>query len=296
MAKTTFATPHFLGRVTYTDKNPFRPDGDTIHIRNPVLIDAGGVHQPKNGAFEVVIGAKKRKVAIAGGKGIPHLTIRLSGIDAPEEHYRGTPFNLKGVEHTLDPSKPHPELCQARWKPSADYLIGALETAGWGLIELDSDIVDDHGRVLGYVYASDKNGTQGKFLTLELLKKGLVFPFLFESAGDYMKPFLAAAKAAHAKGLGVWQHYHDAPLPYSKAFDAPKSQNDPQPPAEDAAPLNIPVVFRRIVDANQLQGLPLKQALQKYDVIDHETGKTVTGDQYQKVPIDNRVWAPQALK
>jgi hypothetical protein len=46
------------------------------------------------------------------------------------------------------------------------------------------------------------------------------------------------------------------------------------------------------VDAEQLAGLKLEVALKKYDCIDYTTGDVVSGDEYQAIPIDNRIWAP----
>ncbi len=59
-----------------------------------------------------------------------------------------------------------------------------------------------------------------------------------------------------------------------------------------AASLNLPMVFRRVVDARQLSGLSLAEALKKYDAIDFKTGDLVTGDRYTEIPIDKRIWTP----
>ena len=160
-------------------------------------------------------------------------------------------------------------------------------------MELDRDIVDSHQRVLGYVFASNSNAKKGKFLSLELLKRGLAFPFVFESAEDYVRPFLNAGAQARAAGKGVWARYSDAPLPFSRTYDAPSDYDVPEPSAQKAGRLNLPVVFRRVVDVEQLSGgLTLKTALRKYDCIDVDTGDLVTGDRYRDIPIDNRLWAP----
>ena len=51
------------------------------------------------------------------------------------------------------------------------------------------------------------------------------------------------------------------------------------------------MVFRRVVDAYQLQGLSLREALRKYDAIDYGTGKIFAGDKYWQVPVERRIWA-----
>ena len=288
----TFPTPHLLGRVTYRDKNRFEPDGDTIHLRDPVLVDAAGVHRPKEGALTVTMpGKKARRIALKPATNPFYLTIRLSGLDAPEEHYRGTSFKLEGTEFKL--KKGQPERSQPRWSPATEYLVQSLEHASRTLVELDRDVVDMHGRVLGYVFASDKNAKKGRFLSLELLKRGLVFPFVFESAEDYVAPFLAASAHARKAGKGVWANYNDTPLPFTDSFDVPPRFDSAEPAAQMSAKLNLPVVFRRVVDVEELSGgLTLPVALRKYDCISHKTGELVTGDKYQQIPIDERIWAP----
>jgi endonuclease YncB( thermonuclease family) len=286
----TFPTPHLFGEVTYRDRHNFRPDGDTIHLRNPLLVDAAGSHEPRDGKLRVWMPGLKRPVILKIKQSKNHLTIRLSGLDTPEEHYAATPFTLDGKEYWLNNAIKHEQRAQPLWKPATEFLVNRLEQTHWALIELDRDVVDVHQRVLGYVYESDKGASKGVSLSLELVKRGLAFPFVFESAGDHMVDFLGAAQAARRKKLGVWKHYQDKPLPYSRSFEVPKSFTDPEPAGQAKASLNLPVVFRRVVDSAQLEGLSLKIALQKYDCIDSRSGKTVTGDEFQKIPIDNRVW------
>lgn len=101
----------------------------------------------------------------------------------------------------------------------------------------------------GYVWESDKSADKGKMLSLELVRRGLAFPFLFESAGDYIPQFLTAARSAIDGKKGVWKHYQDEPLTFAETYDKPKSYTTPADPVQDAKPLNMPVIFRRVVDA-----------------------------------------------
>jgi endonuclease YncB( thermonuclease family) len=288
----SYATPHLHGWVSYQGSHRFQPDGDTIHLHDPVLVDAGGIHRPSKGALWVhVPGRKAVRLALRPARSPSYLTLRLAGLDAPEEHYRGSPFELNGRRYALRPGAA--ERCQPLWKPATDFLLGRLEKAHFALIELDRDVADQHGRVLGYVFASDGARKKGAFLTLELLRRGLVFPFVFESSEDYIGTFLRAAASARRRGRGVWRNYQDAPLSFAAgSYPAPGSYRDAPPPAQEAGPLNLPVVFRRVVDAEQLDGLELAEALRKYDCIDWTTGDLVPGDRYQEVPIDHRIWAP----
>jgi len=56
--------------------------------------------------------------------------------------------------------------------------------------------------------------------------------------------------------------------------------------------LNHPMIFRRVVEAGQLKGFELRKALKKYDCFDHVSGDLVPGDEYRRVHVDRRVWAP----
>jgi endonuclease YncB( thermonuclease family) len=293
--------PHLLGQVSYQGPHRFRPDGDTIHLREPVLLVDGKAQRPRNACFEVWMPGKTKahRIQIKGGVN-PYVPIRFEGLDAPEEHYQATAFKLKKggkvLNFPIDPAK-HEERSQPLWKPATEYVLKALQQkGGWALIALDREVVDKYGRVLGYVYTSDRKGKRGTFVSLELVRRGLAFPFLFESAGDSIPVFLAAANKARRKGLGVWRHYVDAHLSYAETYDSPQRYTDPEPPGQASASLNLPMVFRRIVDAFQLQGLTLSEALRKYDAIDYETGDLVPGDRYTEIPIESRIWAPHAYK
>ena len=293
-----YTTPHLFGTVTYTGKHHFRPDGDTIHLRNPVLIDAGGVHRPVDGALEVTMpGNAPKRIALRPGKAPSYVPIRLSGIDAPEQHYRASLLELAGKRYRYEKGQGHAERSQPQWEPATDFVVDRLQDARWCLVELDRDIVDPHDRVLGYVFDSDSDARKGNFVSLELLQRGLAFPFVFESAGHYTRPFLNAGAKARAERKGVWARYVDAPLAFSDTYDAPPSHDAAEPPTQRAGQLNLPVVFRRVVDVEQLSGgLTLKTALRKYDCIDVDTGTLVTGDRYRDIPIDRRIWAPHEYR
>jgi hypothetical protein len=125
---------------------------------------------------------------------------------------------------------------------------------------LDREVTDVHGRALGYVWSSNDLGDNKTFVTLEMLKRGLVFPFVFESATDFIPSFLAAAKSAKQANKGVWKNYQHASLPFSSSFASPKKHTDAEPAAQQNAKLNLPVVIRRVVDAFQLKNLGLKLA------------------------------------
>src|SRR6476469_3298151 len=98
MKKTYFnyPVPHLIGRIDYSGQHKFDPDGDTVHLRDPLLLVNGNPVSPQNGRFTVWMpGNLKPKLIQVKGSSSPYVPIRFEGIDAPEEHYRATPFVLK---------------------------------------------------------------------------------------------------------------------------------------------------------------------------------------------------------
>ena len=299
MAFANYPVPHLLGKIKpYPPNTPFKPDGDTVHLFDPVLLIGGQAIAPVNNQFKVpVTGSTRLKtITVKNNSNGVYVPIRFSGIDAPEEHYKATPFDLVIGGHKqnfpLDPSKQHEDRSQPLWSPATQYAINNLVSAGWALVMLDREVTDKYQRVLGFVWSSNASGDKKKFISLELVKRGLAFPFLFEGALDMIPTFLGAAKTAKQQNKGVWKHYQHAPLPYSASFKAPKKHTDLEPPALMQSPLNLPMVFRRVVDAQQLKNLGLKRALQKYDAIDYPSGDFVTGDRYTQIPVERLIWAP----
>lgn len=293
-----YPVPHLLGRVAYPVNTRLRPDGDTIHLFDPVLLIDGKAIKPVDRKFTVwVTGAHRpRIIPLRGNPGNSYVPIRFEGVDAPEEHYRATPFDVdvrgRNRKFPLDTGVPHDERSQPQWSPATRYAVDVLAAAGWALVALDREVTDRYRRVLGYVYASNSRGKRGTFVSLELVKRGLAFPFLFESSLDRVPAFLAAARRARRSRLGVWKRYRHQPLPFSSSWPAPARHTDPEPSGQQRGPLCLPVAFRRVVDVRQLKGLSLKFALQKYDAIRFSTGDLVSGDRYGEIPVDDLIWAP----
>ncbi len=296
----SYQVPHLLGVVDYSKGKTLKPDGNTIHLFDPMLLVHGQIVQPRNEMFFVWVtgGTKPRVLEIKTSGGRPYVTVRLAGVDAPESHYKSAPFTskIKGnvVKHELA-SKGPDDHSQPLWKPAVDYTVGKLQAAGHAIVLLDREVADQHGRALGYVYSSTATGEKGEFITQELLKQGLAFPFVFESAGDLMPTLIEAAAWAKKQGLGVWKNYAEKPLTIKSIYPAPKHWDDPENPKQQAAKLNLPVVFRRIIDAHQLTGLSLAAGLQKYDARNYKTGDTLPGDKYHEIPVEDLIWAPHRL-
>ncbi len=299
-ALTSYQVPHLLGVVDYSKSTTLKPDGDTIHLFDPLLLANNQVHHPKEGMFFVWVtgSTKPRVLEVKASGGRSYVSVRLEGIDAPEEHYRSAAFstkvNGKKVDYHLD-GKAGEDRSQPMWKPATEHLVNTLQAAGHTLVLLDREVVDSHGRALGYVYASNAIGERGDFVSLDLVKRGLAFPFVFESANDMIPSFLDAAKSAKAQGLGVWKNYEHKPLTYKSSYPAPKHWNDEETAAQQKGKLNLPVVFRRVVDAHQLDGLNRDVALRKYDAMNYRTGDVLPGDKYHEIPVEDLIWAPHSF-
>jgi endonuclease YncB( thermonuclease family) len=297
----SYQIPHLLGVVDYSKSKTLKPDGDTIHLFDPLLLVNNQVIQPKEGMFFVwVTGALKPKIIeVKSSLGRNYVTVRLEGIDAPEEHYRATPFKVKTkgkvFAYELNPKVTHEDRSQPLWKPATDHLVNTLQAAGHALVLLDREAVDIHGRALGYVYASNAFGEKRDFISLDLVKRGLAFPFMFESGGDLIPQFLDAAKTAKATNLGIWKNYSHKALAVTSSYAAPKHWSDEEPAAQQKGKLNLPCVFRRIVDSHQLVGLKREVALRKYDAMNFRTGDVLPGDQYDEIPVEDLIWAPHSF-
>ncbi len=291
MKLTTYVTPHLWGRLDYSSLNRLMPDGDTIHLRDPVLVLDGRVTKPDGGVIEIPMPGRARPhILQLRGDPPSYLPIRLSGIDAPESHY------VASVRP--DPTLPaypvresrHKSVCQPHHQHALAYILRVAARWPSVIVEIDREVVDKRDRVLGFLYASNAHADRKTFITLELVRRGLAFPFVFESVGDYRPRLLAAGARAKKERLGVWSHYVDAPLAYTNsAWPAVDTR------AGNVVPkgaLNHPMIFRRVVEAGQLKGFDLKKALNKYDVFHSQTGDIFPGHQYHRVPVEARVWAP----
>lgn len=300
-ALASYQIPHLLGVVDYSKSKTLKPDGDTIHLFDPLLLVNNQVQHPKEGMFFVwVTGATKPRVLeVKSSGGRNYVTVRLEGLDAPEEHYHSQAFKVKSkgkvTAYDLDPKNGGDDRSQPLWKAATDHLVHTLQAAGHTLVLLDREVTDRYGRALGYVYNSNASGEKLDFVSLDMVKRGLAFPFLFESANDLIPSFLDAAKAAKAANLGVWKNYSHKPLTYTSSYAAPKHWIDDEPTAQQKGKINLPCVFRRIVDAHQLVGLKREIALRKYDAMNYRTGDVLPGDKYHEIPVEDLIWAPHTF-
>ncbi|NUP10738.1 MAG: hypothetical protein HOW73_32235 [Polyangiaceae bacterium] len=288
--KNWFPTPHLWGRLEYAPDELLRPDGDTIHLRDVMLLHGGRRFRPAAGALEVTMpGHTRPRTLLFRGTERPYLPIRLSGLDAPEAHYVASVRpNPDGPTYRIREGR-HVQVCQPYHQPAFQYIRRVEARSRYLLIEIDRDVTDRRGRVLGFVFASDEHANKKIFVSLELVRRGLAFPYVFESAADYRPRLLAAGATARRERQGVWARYSDAPMAYrDAAWAVLAAKNGVVPKGR----LNHPMIFRRVVEAGQLHGFDLNAALRKYDVIDDATGDLFPGHRYERVPVERRVWAP----
>jgi endonuclease YncB( thermonuclease family) len=107
----------------------------------------------------------------------------------------------------------HKIVCQPHAGAPVGYLMRAIARArGRVVIEIDRDVTDAHGRVLGFVWSANEAAAKKTFLTLELVRRGLAFPFVFESAADHRPRLLEAGARAKRERRGVWNSYVDKPI------------------------------------------------------------------------------------
>lgn len=77
-----YATPHLWGTLDYARPGRLQPDGDTIHVRNPVVTMMGKIIRPEAGRLEVAMPGKKPHVLELRGDPPGYLPIRLRGLRA----------------------------------------------------------------------------------------------------------------------------------------------------------------------------------------------------------------------
>ena len=94
-----------------------------------------------------------------------------------------------------------PELQQSPWgQRSKKYLSELLSASQW-TVSLDFDLEkrDQYGRLLSYVWTSDK-----KMINLQMVKEGYAIIYTFPPNIRHVDEFRKAQDEARRKGLGIW--------------------------------------------------------------------------------------------
>jgi endonuclease YncB( thermonuclease family) len=111
--------------------------------------------------------------------------VRLIGIDTPETKKPNSPIECFG--------------------PEASAFTASLLPIGTR-VRIERDLVgrDDYGRLLGYVYVDDVDGTIDTFVNMEIIRQGYATPLTIEPNSTYAREFASAAGEAEVAGLGLW--------------------------------------------------------------------------------------------
>lgn len=94
-----------------------------------------------------------------------------------------------------------PEVEQKPWGQRAKkYLKDLLDASRWAVfIELDVEKKDQYGRLLSYVWTSDR-----RMINVQMLKEGYAMLYTFPPNIRYVDEFKKAQDEAMRKGLGIW--------------------------------------------------------------------------------------------
>jgi micrococcal nuclease len=94
-----------------------------------------------------------------------------------------------------------PELKQSPWGHRAKrYLRELVSTSQWTVsIELDVEKRDAHGRLLSYVWTSDK-----RMINAQMLREGYAMLYTFPPNIRYVGEFKKAQEEARRKDIGIW--------------------------------------------------------------------------------------------
>lgn len=144
-------------------RGPVEPNADVVNVVDGDTIDV---------RFRIPVGD-----ALAGEVE----AIRLIGIDTPESKRPNTPVE-----------------CFAKESGLALRSLLPLETAV--RIELDVELRDRYGRLLGYVLRS----SDGLFVNHEMARAGMAAALTFPPNVQYSEEFRAAAEGAQANNVGLW--------------------------------------------------------------------------------------------
>ena len=144
-------------------RGPVEPNADIVNITDGDTVDV---------RFRWSVGDVKAETVEA---------IRLIGIDTPESKKPNTPIE-----------------CFANESSMALRALLPLNTAV--RIELDVELRDRYGRLLGYIFrASD-----GLFVNHEMVRAGMAAELTFRPNVQYSDQFKAAAEGAQANNVGLW--------------------------------------------------------------------------------------------
>jgi endonuclease YncB( thermonuclease family) len=240
----------------------FWPDGeadaDTTKVK--VKVDDGAFRfQEFPGApFQVTHAFENARVRGRVSKEIidtkDRVTIRLQGVDAPELHY--TPQAVKRAsEQTRQQRALFLELnhkyrqhfAESATVALADFLEDGeqdpLPCRVLTAVDEPDDAIDTYGRLVGDIEV--KVGGNVVNLNQWLTAQGWTVPAFYNSmSADEIRVLLELGQRAHEKELGFWPHL--AKKVGTLDFDLRYRKMAPEGEADDAGPVLMPKLFRRL--------------------------------------------------
>ena len=232
-------------------------DGDTVHVAK--------FNVYRNGRIFKAWKPKKKSLTGAG-----LLKIRLLGIDTPELHYPGPSPPTPCPNRLTGPARPKIPP-QDPWGTDAKvWLDKQLGDGDRVIVELDAEVFDKYGRVLGYIWTVKGNWKKNKLLNVRLVEQGLAFPYQIWPNRAHFSDVKEAAKVA--KGRGVFVAVADKLLTLNQV--------------RAGGQLNEPFLYRKVVDGAICQVSP-RSLLHRW-VGDARTWLYYNPQQYRKVPIPYR--------
>jgi endonuclease YncB( thermonuclease family) len=219
-----------------------------------------------------VRGKTGSKEPLKGGK----VTIRLQGIDAPELHYMPAPLS-KAEKQGLSQAKltayhdvthSYRQLLGATTtKALHDFLAqgGAttFDCRVFTRIDKPNDAFDTYGRLIGDIEVT-KSGQKVNLNHL-LVEQGLAFPTFYSSmTNDEINAYLALAKTARSKKLGVWKFLSKTIGPFDFTLLEPKKNDLTVLPTDKGSAL-FPKLYRRYTSwSARNKAKVIKLTFQKY--------------------------------
>ena len=251
------------GQVLFGADGARPGDGDTVRLVEPTLYDGEGAVVPFH--FRHL------------SRATDSLAVRLLGVDTPEETYAGSPLPGHGMPNlaTLAPRPPQQEPWAGRAKHFTDQFLSAAGRGERVTVELDQQLFDRFGRVLGYLYLGE-DPTPDRHLNLQLLAAGWATLYQVHPNLLHLDAFGRAVEAARAAGRGLWPDLEDR---RALAVDEIRRQRA----------LNPPFVYRKVIDAS-IAGVSVEEAFRL-------TGRWVGNRQSRQV-FPPAAWAsvPHALR
>ena len=221
------------GQVLFGADGARPGDGDTVRLVEPTLYDSDGA----------VVPFHFRHLSHATDS----LAVRLLGVDTPEETYAGSPLPGHGMPNlpTLAPHPPQQEPWAGRAKQFTDQFLSAAGPGERVTVELDQQLFDRFGRVLGYLYLGE-DPTPDRHLNLQLLAAGWATLYQVHPNLRHLDAFGRAVESARAAGRGLWPDLEDQRV---LGVDEIRQRRA----------LNPPFVYRKVIDAS-IAGVSVEEA------------------------------------